>query len=404
MHCFSAGDPFLSNDDTGKLWLSDIKEIFLFAAMMNRLKGEKRPSGQRSCVQKALDSVEAAITFSRGPNTQTLLFEIDTKNLTYGDMDALAFIAACRIFAEWRSIRLVPSGYPRYSMGMGVARRDLLQNLGKVEKAVHEYIGNRSDPGTVGETPTLRQLLQFETSQNVHPTLPRLTDRSGANGLLWTIRQLRYQTRIFSNLRQTPFLFPDSKSANQAAYHATYNQYHGFFTRQVFQATFDVAPHADVVTEHMNAWIPNDENSTQAESVDAESLNEDGHEQEDTWIHLDLETTEHESTKDFDLEAHRLADSPERPKSQNPLERFGNHLQVEWNRMISQCAGATEQQPPALNNSLHQHAITDQPLRRQGSFKVADRQLCSFVDFMQPLLDDLENMMEELNMNDPSKV
>lgn len=406
-HCLSAGDSFLSHDDTGKLLLSDIKEIFQFGAMLNRAKGEKGPPGRRLCVQKALDSVEAAIAFSRGPNTRTPLLKGDRGTLAFGDMDALAFIAACRIFAEWRSIRLVPDGYPRYAMGMGVARRDLLQNLGKVEKAIHDYMEKNADPGSVGMTPTLRQLMQYETNRNMHPNLPRLTDRSGANGLLWTIRQIKYQTLIFSNLRQTPFLFPDSKSANHAAYHATYDKYHGFFTRQIFQATFDVAPRGDVIMEHMNLKAPEDlycvENLTQAESMEAESLNESGNEQEETWIHLDLEVTERQPNKDYGLEPHRFVDIQVRPKPQHPLERFGNHIQVEWNRMISQCAGVTEQ-PPGLNNSLHQHVICDQPLRRQASFKLADMQFCSFIDFMQPLLNDLQNMMEELNMNDPSRV
>ncbi len=405
-HCLSTGDCFLSHDDTGKLLLSDIKEVFLFSAMLNRARAEKSAPGRRACVQKALDSVEAAIAFSRGPNARIVLLKTDKNTLTFGDMDALAFIAACRIFAEWRSIRLVPDGYPRYAMGMGVARRDLLQNLGKVEKAIHDYMEKNSSSDDVTTTPTLRQLMRHEISRNMHPTLPRLTDRSGANGLLWTIRQVRYQTLIFCNLRQTPFLFLDSKAANQAAYHATYDKYHGFFTRQVFQATFDVAPHADIVMEHMNLSAPEDffciESATQAESMEAESINENGIEPEDTWIHLDLEVTERQPNTDDDLEPHRFVDVPTRPKPQHPLERFGNHLQVEWNRMISQCAGVTDQ--PSLNNSLHQSVIVDAPLRREASFKLADLQFCSFIDFMQPLLHDLENMMEELNMNDPSRV
>ena len=86
-----------------------------------------------------------------------------------GSVDALKFSAALRIFAEWRMVRQVPEGYKGYAVGMNLGRKDIIQNVGKIEQAVHAFISEQKDElgsmeasSTDVKSPTLRQLLQFE--------------------------------------------------------------------------------------------------------------------------------------------------------------------------------------------------------------------------------------------------
>merc|ERR1711966_183458 len=108
-----------------------------------------------------------------------------------GNIDALNFCAAMRVFAEWRVLRQVPPGYKGYAVGIGLGQKDIVQNIAKIEHAIHNYIDYRLSHGhDVVSSPTLRDLLQYEVDADVHGNtkLPRLKDKTAAMGLLWVRR------------------------------------------------------------------------------------------------------------------------------------------------------------------------------------------------------------------------
>ena len=225
----SAPDPFLSEQIMEDLTLADMGHIFQYASKMNQ-KDFNRLQFVRECrpsTQKALEILEKAVAASRG---QDVMLSCLTRNqATHSDsMDALAFCAVARIFAEWRNIRAVPPGKPAFAFGMGLARRDLVQNIGKMENAVHEWLNfhegvvmkassssstHSSDYVSLRTSPTLRQLLQHEVEVKMHTRLPRLAENSAASGLLWIKRQLMYQSLAMENNARVPVKFPTPKAA-----------------------------------------------------------------------------------------------------------------------------------------------------------------------------------------------
>uniref|UniRef100_A0A6U0GEQ3 Glycolipid transfer protein domain-containing protein n=1 Tax=Helicotheca tamesis TaxID=374047 RepID=A0A6U0GEQ3_9STRA len=195
-------------------------------------------------------------------------YNLLTSSGGFGDIDALQFCAAMRIFAEWRLVRQVPDGYRSYAVGMELGHKDVVQNVGKIEEAVHEWIqlrreedeeaaeeegGKKKKKDIVVRGPTLRQLLHHEVAQQTHgSTLPKLIDKSAAMGLLWSRRQLQYQTSIFSNVMGIPHVFKDAKHAVSEAYAEIYGHLHGWAIQKIFQMSFRSAPDAGLIFRHMN--------------------------------------------------------------------------------------------------------------------------------------------------------
>jgi hypothetical protein len=195
-----------------------------------------------------------------------------------GDIDALYFVAATRIFAEWRTLRLVPKGYQRYAVALSLAYRDVLQNLEKMERGVHAYLRHHQSMATQNSkasdtlatapapvtisSPTLRQLLQFELDTLVHKKLPYLAEKSSASGLLWTKRQLHYQTATFNNMLEVPVYYPTPKDAAQAAYRVVYNEYHGWAIQQIFAHGFGGSPPLDTLWANLDPPLDLPESSS----------------------------------------------------------------------------------------------------------------------------------------------
>lgn len=392
-HALTAKDAFLPDADTEKLSLSDLSEVFKFSASLNKSRKSDFTSF-RPTLQNTLEALESTVALSRGMRTHLRKIE----SSSFGDVDALGFVAACRIFADWRSLRLVPDGYQRYAVGMKIAHRDLLQNIAKIEAAVHRYMEHFEESSQAdASSPTLRELLQFELNQNVHRRLPKLTDQSGASGLLWTLRQVRYQSQIFRNIAQVPIAFPSGKAACMAAYHSTYGDYHGFFTRQIFQASFDAAPDAHVILQNLSVTPEEDvSRATQSfseEDSDSESYPDDT---ADDWIQLELDTSESLFVQDYLIEQ---VVEPNPPPA-NPVEQLGSHIASEWMkflRLFEQCGGNRPQQ----RQPHHSRNVMDS---RSFRLPQKERETTSFIDFMLPLLDDLDALMKSNNMNDPSRV
>ncbi len=184
----------------------------------------------------------------------------DVPSPPYGDLDASLFCAALRIFAEWRMLRTVPEGYKSYAVGMSLGHKDVVQNVGKIETAMREWIevkrrGLADETENEGQIhlhgPTLRQLLEFERAYGIHADLPRLKDGTSAIAILWSSRQLRYQSAVFRNILDTPAVYPDTKTAVGAAYKEVYDKFHGWTVQKIFNYSFKAAPDASLIYNTM---------------------------------------------------------------------------------------------------------------------------------------------------------
>jgi len=244
-----------------QLPVSDISILFRYAADANLNDFEKRKfiAEQTQIVQAMITALDMAVKVSRGCLSEGTTI-ISTSERSVGSIDALRFVAVTRIFAEWRNLRLVPKGgYQRYAVGLSLAYRDMLQNLEKIERGVHEYLRHhqtldkeRKSSTSLIPSPTLRQLLQFELEINLHKKLPYLTEKSSASGLLWTKRQLHYHLATLGNSLEVPEYYASPKDAASAAYRIVYNDYHGWAVKQLFSHSFSGSPPMDKIWLSIN--------------------------------------------------------------------------------------------------------------------------------------------------------
>jgi hypothetical protein len=247
---------FARLDYIERLSINDISILFRYAvdANLDVFDEDELLGDQNEIVRSVITAIGMAVKVSRGSMSEGTKI-ISTAERTEGDIDALRFVAVTRIFAEWRNVRMIPKGYQRYTIAVSLGYRDVLQNLEKIERGVHEYlrhhqrmnIESNNDPATPIPSPTLRQLLQFETSTRVHTRLPCLKEKSSSSGLLWTKRQLHYQTVLLSNLLEVPECYASGEEAAKAAYRTVYADYHGWAVRQIFNRSFCGSPPVDKI-------------------------------------------------------------------------------------------------------------------------------------------------------------
>jgi len=300
----AAPDPFVATDEIAKLTLEDIAVLFQYAVQATQDGFDKKSfmeddnvSGRMAEVILALDQ---SVATSRGDGIVPALTRpstdgTDDKPNDLGDVDALMFGGTMRILAEWRVLRQVPDGYKGYAVGMSLGHKDVVQNLVKIEVAIHDLIELRkqdyqdmrdeienawdeascqsdgdaneptceavrsdypnqsSTPPTL-RSPTLRELLQYEIDEGIQNVekLPRLKEKSAGMGLLWVRRQLVYQTEVFANVLLVPSQYDSVTDAVAAAYSTVYDQFHGWAVQKIFNYSFQAAPDADLIFRHMN--------------------------------------------------------------------------------------------------------------------------------------------------------
>ena len=451
-HQISAPEPFLSEEKIAELSLSDLKDLMRFALDVNRLDFQSQAflSTLHPGAREAAEAINQVVTASRGAktalSTPSFLRGGDVSGImgAAANMDALSFAAAVRVYAEWRSLRLVPEGYQRYAVAMNLARRDLLQNVQKIETAAQNWMASREDSRQSAvdlangrqvsskhaywlilaagmfhlkscralsdsrcfalqpTSPTLRQLLLWEKEQNFHPRLPRLADKSGASGLLWILRQLQYQTSVFQNLIQVPLLFPSAKMAVLSAYKATYSEYHGFLVKQMFQSSFDAAPPAHEILEHMS--FTSKQSVPENQDTVTEAMTDDDDDEDYFPIQDSIDSKEMINDKQVLVET-----------SLNPFAGVARHIVNEWmklERFMSQCTGKHAEPDPSRNildtSSLNfverNTSIAKKPSAATFSFtQTAEEEIISHVAAVEPILQGLDKLIRDLNMNDPSK-
>jgi len=376
---FSASAPFVSVENISKMTLADIALTFQYAIESSQ-QGFDRDSFQSrgnngnalsKLMLHVIDAIENTSQESRGNTVLPTLTHIVSSNdsqvkaegssLVKGEVDTLKFCAAMRILAEWRILRQVPEGYKGYAVGMNLGHKDVVQNLGKIESVVHDWIDNHStvDENTETETalrsPTLRQLLQHEIDNNFHPNsvLPTLKEKSAGMGLLWVRRQLHYQTTIFANVLKVPMEYPETKAAVSAAYTEVYGRFHGWAVQKIFNYSFKAAPQAELIYRHMNPKLlakvmiitKNSHDDKYDGTTEVQTVTTDQESNEDV-INIDEERYDaflHDSKKDKDenLISHvnniinDTSSNSQKHKDDNIFLKMGSHIESEWNKLSS---------------------------------------------------------------------
>jgi Glycolipid transfer protein (GLTP) len=249
----SAAECFVSVDSIAEMTLEDITTVIRYAIQSNRADFDEVTfySSLNPYMQRIISDFDEACMESRGMHALPAKLSGPTKS---GDVDTLMFLAAMRIFVEWRIVRQVPEGYKAYAVGISLAKRDFMQNASKMEAAAHAWIqAQRKVIGTEGEvhSPTLRQLLEFELSNHVHTRLPRLKDNTAALSLLWAKRQIQYQTMIYENLLHVPHKM-DAVEAVRTAYKEVFDSYHGWLIQKTFNYSFSGTPPVEEIYKMMN--------------------------------------------------------------------------------------------------------------------------------------------------------
>mmetsp|Transcript_40202 Transcript_40202/g.97036 ORF Transcript_40202/g.97036 Transcript_40202/m.97036 type:complete len:656 (+) Transcript_40202:156-2123(+) len=389
-------DPFVSLRDIAQLTLRDVAMAFRFALENTRKEFNKNKFISKASprVKKAFEQMSTAAAQSRGkyvkaPNTASS----NTKSgLLSGDIDALQFCAAMRIFAEWRVVRQVPEGYKGYAVGMSLGQKDIVQNVAKIEHAVHTLIEHRENELALQEgseeeevqSPTLRDLLQFEVDTKVHGSkLPKLKEKSAAMGLLWVRRQLHYQTALFKNVIKVPQQFESSTAAVTAAYSEVYDKFHGWAIQKIFNYSFQAAPDAREIYNYMNP----------------DKLKK---------------ATEEARTVGFNGQVTRRQPfSMNKKEKENPLDRFGKHIGNEWGKItnsVMRLFGKSESSSKSMrsNNSAREMDSNEASAAQEYIDDImktdAHEQILEYLQVAQPLLLDLANLFDEFNMDDPTKV
>lgn len=235
-------------------------------------------------------------------------------------------------------------------------------------------------------------MIKWEINRHVHLHLPKLREKSCASGFVWIYRQVQYQNNIFQNILHIPDKYPTSKAAVAAAYRSTYDDYHGFFIKNIFLSSFEAAPSHDEILQHMNPHtIPYIDISPTPQIVKLKSP-------------LGSVTT---------MTHHR-----------NPWEHVANHFVREWmklERFMNQCHGQQNERNDDRNGlvvppkdcstlDLTNYTAENYEFARAGDDKIqntgADRAVSyirAFCATFQPILCQLESLINHLNINDPSK-
>jgi hypothetical protein len=386
----SVDDSFVNEAHVASMTLQDVSDVFqyVFQCESTDFDYDNFISQLQEPARCAIAKLEIALLQTRGERVN---HQPCPKSSEFGSVDTLAFVGACRIFAEWMPIRQVPEGYARYAFGLGVAKRDMVGNISKVEKAVHTFLDNKVAKANGGSvySPSIREMLVYEVATKKHPHRPKVGNNTAGQGLLWLKRQLQYQTSIFGNSLEIPFHFPDAKAAARAAYEQVYSPYHGFLVRQIFQSSFDAAPSFREILQHMNA--PRGKSLERIAST-FNFIDEDA--EGDTWIQFPVEK---ESIRPIPI-------LPRSEHSNNPfLDFIGNAIRENVIK-IGQCMGLDARPHPSLNAMASVKESSAFLASENLDNAIITNDVSNFLFVMRPFLHSLDILIQELKMNDPSRV
>jgi len=419
---------FYPLDKIVDLTLDDITNIISYSIQSGNpsTDNKKLRDGMNARAKDVIDAMEKAVASSRGKDVQAAALTTESKE--QGEVDALFFCAAMRIFAEWRILRQVPEGYKGYMVGMTLGQRDVVQNVAKIESAVHSWIEGRRHYLEISDlagdevlrSPTLRELLKHDIDMDVHPNnkLPRLKDKTAAMGLLWVRRQLQYQTVLFANVLEVPRKFATTIDAVSAAYATVYGQFHGWAVQKIFNYSFQAAPEDKEIYKYMNphrlkevkevarkirtdgstgdvvmAVVTKKSTPTVINASAKPSL-----EQEDTNVDKQKEDCDNPFLCFFDNIGRELG-------------KFGKGIGNEWDKFVCHILRKQpkeeQQQSSTTTGDVAvvglEGVALDEFIAKEMT-QDAHQHISSYLTIMTPLLDDLAGLFHEMNMDDPTKV
>jgi hypothetical protein len=211
-----------------------------------------------------------------------------------------------------------------------------------------------------------------------------------------------------------------------AAYEATYRPYHGFIVRNIFQSSFEAAPDADSILRFME--LPSLDGGTVSEDQEWSDLDEDSdqsrndNEEDDGWVQLPVEEPKDDSQPfscstaepsrsavDRPLRGARLQPSAEFP---TPLDHVGSFVEEHWSKLqklVGQCVGFQADGDP-YRNVMEATGVVGSSFDPSGdsskdeNLHTVANVIPSFLAVLQPLLTQLDKLIDELNMNDPTKI
>jgi len=266
-------------------------------------------------------------------------------------------------------------------------------------------------------SPTLRDLLVHEKETELHSQLPYLTDVSGANGLLWINRQLQLVNTTFIKSLQVPTIYETTKAASDAAYKEVYGPYHGWAVQQIFRQISNKSPDFDVTLK----------------------LLEKGCSYKDMDDHFTTASGETTVNKNLDnIKQPEPSNNDETTAQETPLDNFTESIVREWDRLIDfiskfNCHDIPKKQrklsgPIVSATDLDQSALRREqfqqvPMRTASDISSASddedstesdedgqpqdlrihRELQNHTEQIARVLEEVTGLIEELNMNDPTK-
>lgn len=424
----SASEPFVSLSTISELTLSEVAETFRYALECNKETFNEGRFQQSVSprVRKVVTAISDAMAKSRGKDVKLSLLSSSSSSSSSssyepGQVDALAFSAAMRIFAEWRLLRQVPEGYKGFAVGMSLGHKDVVQNLAKIEQGAHDWLNRQRDflalqaqweangaeencpiDGTLPRelrSPTLKDVLNYEIEMDINPSsrLPRLKDKSASMGVLWVRRQLHYQTLLFDNVLKIPSKFASTPDAVMAAYQSVYDKYHGWAVQKIFNYSFQSAPDATIIYKHMNPHKLQDVLTTALKS------------------HGSSKAAASSSSQGLLRKEESIGDD------ENPFVSFFKHVGGEWDKLVYSVAqvfghdndkpqellvrggsGSGSASSPILLQQLQDNAV-DALVTREMT-KDAHEHISSYLKVVYPLLEDLAKLFDQMNMDDPTRV
>jgi hypothetical protein len=444
----SAATPFVPVSSIADMTLGDLTAAFRYAIESTRPDfNEKRFLDTiNDRMKPIIMGLKNAAAKSRGEGVEPAATNVVSSKfpaMAGDNVDALQFCAAMRLFAEWRVVRQVPDGYKAFAVGMSLGQKDVLQNVAKIEKAVHDWIEYRRDlldnqsqldgatgigydtcPASPGSkdctlrSPTLRQLLEHEVDLDTHDNsrLPRLKDKTAAMGLLWVRRQLQYQTALFANILQVPTKFSTTNRAVQTAYNDVYDQYHGWAVQKIFGYSFQAAPEAHVIYRYMNPHQLKVSfqrarlqlKSTRVDSVDVQSDN-DLNPFQKVWEKIvdifDNDSSDIKSDNElnpFQKVWEKIVDIVDNDSSDIKSDNELNPFQKVWEKIVD--IFDNDSRPVVGVETIVMGGQEVEAFVTQEMTEDAHNHISLYLDIIQPVLGELSGLFNDLNMDDPTKV
>lgn len=450
LKCFNRGCfvPIISSSElfvppmtVKKMSLEEMSTVIKYAMECNRSDFDEALflASVSPHVKQVIAAMDTSVIKSRGVNVQP--YRTTSQSLLAGNIDALYFCAAMRLFVEWRAVKIIPEEYKAYAVGMNVAKRDLVQNTAKVEEAIQKWIDNEMESGKAKVVaPTVRQILEYELVHNVHTHLPKLKDNTAAIGIVWMTRQLVFQTEIFANVIQVPTTYRTGIEAVRTAYKTAFDKYHGWAIQQVFNYAFNGAPDVSVVFRMMNPDIAQDIDSYFPD-VDTVVIDYPTPDVVQSSFTSSLDESNHGSDDD-DLASTCVS---YRQEGRNPMAAFGHDVRKIWDELATNVergwtafvediiqggrkgkrtrvhsvdttvTGASlsfsqgvKSAPQQLHRpSVPKYVLDEQALQlyiERETTKAAHKHIDSYLTTMIPLLKEMNSTINEFGMNDPSRV